>query len=117
MADKNALTRRLDIVVSEGDYQRLQTLFAASTSHSFSAYCRDVILARPVIFRYYNVAADEFLVIALDMKRELEDAIRLLRSSLTDHTLDIGDSLIQLVAKIDELKLIMHLIYQQWSST
>jgi hypothetical protein len=109
MAGKGSLTRRVPLLFSEEDYQRLQARFAASTSPVFSAFCRDILLSRPVILRYHNMDADEFLVIVLELKRELEDEIRYHRRSSPELQLAV------LIAKVDELKLIMHQIYQRWS--
>jgi hypothetical protein len=93
------------------DYENLQARFAASTSHSLSSYCRDILISRPVITRYHNTSADEFLLVALELKLELDEVLLTLRQHRSDETIET------LSGKIDELKLIMHQIYQQWSST
>jgi hypothetical protein len=111
MAGKGPLTRRLILLLSPEDYNALQLRFAASTSPVFSAFLRDILLSRPVIVRYHNVAADEFLIIALEIKRELESVTRHIQNSSSEEQFSA------LISKVDELKLIMHQIYQQWSST
>ncbi|HVU97985.1 MAG TPA: hypothetical protein VHE34_22330 [Puia sp.] len=114
MAGNKSRTRHVAFVLSLEEYQVLQRRFAASTSPGFSAFLRDILFRRPVVFRYHNADADEFLVIALEIKCELEKAVDFFIHSSTSCP-DEGLSL--LLSKIDELKLIMHQIYQQWSST
>jgi hypothetical protein len=114
MSGKRPLTRALSFFVSPEDYDLLNYRFSLSTSHSLSAFCREILLSQPVTVRYHNVSADEFLVIALEIKKELEVVIAGLRQSPNPACPE--DQFAPLVEKVEELKLVMHQIYQQWSS-
>jgi hypothetical protein len=111
MLGKIRMTRPLALMVTQEDYDLLYARYVISTSHSFSAFCREILLSQPVTVLYHNISADEFLVIALEMKRELEEVIAKLHQDATPES-----PLTLLIEKVDELKLIMHQIYQQWSS-
>ena len=113
MSGNRSLTRRLGVMLSLEDYSRLQLRFTASASPGFSAFVRDILLSKPVIVRYHNDAADEFLLIALEIKHELIDAVRHLQCTKEVPVEQVDF----LISKIEELKLILHQIYQQWSSS
>jgi len=110
MPPRGSKRKQVALTVTKAEYQRLQTRFASSTCQSLAAYCREVLLSHPVVFRYHNATSDEFLVIALQLKDELDGVVQSLRQRSES---PIGD----LIEKVEELKLIMHQIYQQWSST
>jgi len=114
MAGKELVTRQIAIMVSPGDYERLRVRFAASVSPTLSAFCREILLSRPVVIRYHNMAADEFLLIALEVKKELDGIIGHLRFESPCPCAE--RQLAGLLEKVEELKLIMHQIYHQWSS-
>jgi hypothetical protein len=111
MPGKKSLTRHLGVRLSIQDYNRLRLRFASSASPGFSVFVRDILLSKPIIVRYHNDSADEFLVIALEIKQELADAVLHLESSkeASDDQIEI------LLSKIEEFKLILHQIYQQCS--
>ena len=109
--------RQVAVMVTLDDYQRLQERFAVSTCPTLSAYCREIMLSHPVTVRYHNAASDEFLIVALELKRELDDALRNLREVLPTQDPHLAFRLADLISKVDELKLVMNQIYQQWSST
>jgi hypothetical protein len=117
MKGKGLLTKHVQLVMSQEDYLRLQARFGASTSPAFSAFLRDILQSRPVVVRYHNDAADEFLMIALELKRELEEVIGELRPALQSSGSFTEEQLTGLSSKVEELKLIMHQIYQKWSSS
>lgn len=114
MAGKNLVTRQIAIMVSPEDYGLLRARFAESASPSLSAFCREILLSRPVVVRYHNMAADEFLLIALELKGELHEIISHFRTVPPCPCNE--EQLGPLFAKIDELILVMHQIHQQWSS-
>jgi hypothetical protein len=110
------MTQKVNFALSPEEYDLLQARFAKSTSHSLSAFCRQIILSKPVVIRYHNATSDEFLVIALEIKQELGEIIGELRNAISSPSPPSEIQLKALVTKTDELKLIMHQIYQQWSS-
>lgn len=57
--------------VKPSDYEIIHQHFSRSTCHKLSEYARKVLLNKPVIIRYRNQSADEFLQVLLAMKKEL----------------------------------------------
>jgi hypothetical protein len=53
------------------ELQELKKLKSHSTERSVSNYARKVLLQKPVIIRYRNSSADEFLNQMMELKKEL----------------------------------------------
>lgn len=113
-------TRRLVIVMDPKEYDRLQKKFSSSTCRVFSEFIRDILCHRPIPIRYRNDAADEWLLIALDLKSELDSvvldltaALRQLPGATGASNTSLEQYLSSLKEKVEEIKLIMHQIYQR----
>lgn len=70
---KEADVRRRMVVVrlSEGEYERLQYFQKMTTEATVSNYLRRVALNKPVVVKYRNQTADDFLRDMLELKKEL----------------------------------------------
>lgn len=68
---KKIRTRCLTVRLNEDEEIKLSSLYKESTANSLSEYARDVLLKRPVIIRYRNQTADDFLEEMILLKREL----------------------------------------------
>ncbi len=55
------------------EYQQLEKSWKETTERHLSNYLRKVILQKPVIVRYRNESADDFLSSMLQLKKDLND--------------------------------------------
>lgn len=62
----------IHIRLTRDEYNTLLAQFQTSTCQYFTELLRLRLMGRPVVIRYRNAAADEFLAIALDIKTQLE---------------------------------------------
>jgi hypothetical protein len=120
-------SRRLDISLTATEYATLQKGFSAATCQSFSEYIRALLLHKPIIQTFRSQSLDEFLVIAIGIKNEVEtirrdfsDAIKKLASSTTGaRTKEAIDFLMAeefgLREKIDAIKSTLIKMYEKWS--
>lgn len=57
--------------VKPAEYDRIHNFFSATTCRKLSEYARNVLLQKPVVVKYRNQSADDFLVEVLQLKKEL----------------------------------------------
>lgn len=90
MKEKRKIRSRwLTVRLSEEEERELQKLCGQTTSKGLSEYARAVLLKEPVIVRYRNAAADEFLSQMLGLKAELNAIGNNLNQTVHKlHTLD-----------------------------
>jgi hypothetical protein len=69
--DREPRQHRLVIQLSETEHQQIREHGQASTCRHLSAYCRQVLLGKPVFVRYRNTSADQALLELLALKKEL----------------------------------------------
>jgi len=112
--------------MNDDELNQLQKLQQQTTEKDISNYLRKVSLQKPVIVKYRNQSADDFLRDMLQLKKELNaignnfnqavkklhilDKIPEFRSWLHSN-LSLQQSL---VTKIEEIKLRMNQLYEQW---
>jgi hypothetical protein len=73
MKKKESEVRRRMVVVrlNEREWERLQYFQKMTTEATVSNYLRKVALNKPVLVKYRNATADDFLRDMVDLKREL----------------------------------------------
>jgi hypothetical protein len=73
MKKKEREVRRRMVVVrlNEREWERLQYFQKMTTEATVSNYLRKVALSKPVLVKYRNATADDFLRDMLELKREL----------------------------------------------
>jgi hypothetical protein len=114
------------IRMNESELTQVKKNQQQTTERNMSNYIRKVSLQKPVIVKYRNQSADDFLRDMLKLKKELNaignnfnqavkklhilDKIPEFRSWLHSN-LSLQQSL---VSKIEEIKLRMNQLYQQW---
>lgn len=117
----------LTVRLNEDEEKKLNKFFSRTTSGSLSEYARDVLLSEPVNVIYRNQSADEFLSEMILLKKELNaignnfnQAVHKLH--MLDHVPEIKawailneSSKKVFIKKVDEIKVKMNQIYQQWS--
>lgn len=112
--------------LSEDEFRIVTANFKETTCRSRSDYLRKIILHKPVHVKVRNQSADEFLAVALQLKKELNavgnnynQAVHKLHI-LTENK-DLEQWLIShemthkiLLKKVSEIGAAMDKIYQQW---
>jgi len=114
-------TRMTDLELNE-----LTTLQRKTTEKDISSYLRKVALQKPVTVKYRNESADDFLMDMLNLKKELNAIGNNFNQAV--HKLHILDKIPEfrvwisqydglqkaLVNKVEEIKLRMNQLYEQW---
>jgi hypothetical protein len=108
------------------EYEQLSVKLKASTCRRLSEYARNILLDKPIHVRYRNQSADEFLSVALQLKKELgavsnnyNQAVKKLHLLCTDQEMREWIAAQEnnyrvLLEKIKEINAQMDKIYQQW---
>jgi hypothetical protein len=123
---KEVRNKMVVVRMNEREYERLHAFYTATTCRQLSDYIRKLILQKPVIVKYRNQSADEFLADMIRLKNELSaignnfnQAVHRLHT--LDHVPEINAWLLAnesiklaFVKKVDEIKDRMNQIYQQW---
>lgn len=112
--------------MNETEINQLTKLQGKTTEKDISAYLRKVALQKPVTVKYRNESADDFLLDMLNLKKELNAIGNNFNQAV--HKLHILDKIPEfrvwvqqydglqkiLISKIDEIKLRMNQLYEQW---
>jgi len=115
-------TRMNDLELNE-----LTTLQRKTTEKDISSYLRKVALQKPVTVKYRNQSSDDFLKEMLGLKKELNAIGNNFNQAV--HKLHLLDKIPEfrfwisqydglqkaLVNKVEEIKLRMNFLYEQWS--
>lgn len=123
---KNVRNKWLNIRVSETELNNIYALCKKTTSQSISEYARNILLKKPVIIKYRNQSADEFLSEIIRLKNELNAIGNNYNQAI--HRLHILDRIPQIKAwlliheplyqsfikKVEAIKTKMNQIYQSW---
>lgn len=120
--------RRKMVVVrmNETELNQLTKLQGTTTEKDTSAYLRKVALQKPVTVKYRNASADDFLMDMLNLKKELNAIGNNFNQAV--HKLHILDKIPEfrvwvqqydglqkvLISKVEEIKLRMNQLYEQW---
>ena len=112
--------------VKPQEYEQIHRHFSATTNRKLSEYARKVLLNKPVVIKYRNQSADEFLSAMIPLKNELNAIGNNLNQAVKKlHTLNQipefknwltsyeTDRQI-LFKKVDEIKSKINQIYEQW---
>ena len=120
--------RRKMVVVRMNEFEinQLTKLQGKTTEKDTSAYLRKVALQKPVTVKYRNESADDFLLDMLNLKKELNAIGNNFNQAV--HKLHILDKIPEfrvwvqqydglqkvLINKVEEIKLRMNQLYEQW---
>ena len=114
------------IRMNESELTQVKKNQQQTTERNLSNYIRKVSLQKPVIVKYRNQSADDFLRDMLPLKKELNAVGNNFNQAVKKlHILDkipefrswvnTNDSLQQsLIRKVEEIKLRMNQLYEQW---
>ena len=112
--------------MNETQFNHLEKFQQQTTEKDTSSYLRKVALQKPVTVKYRNESADDFLLDMLNLKKELNAIGNNFNQAV--HKLHILDKIPEfrvwvqqydslqkaLVSKVDEIKLRMNQLYDQW---
>lgn len=112
--------------MNETEINQLTKLQGKTTEKDTSAYLRKVALQKPVMVKYRNESADDFLLDMLNLKKELNAIGNNFNQAV--HKLHILDKIPEfrvwvqqydglqkvLISKVEEIKLRMNQLYEQW---
>lgn len=114
------------IRMNNAELEQLKNLRKQTTERSTSNYVRKVILKKPVIVKYRNQSADEFLKEMIRLKKELNAVGNNFNQTVHKlHTLDkiqefrtwiqfYNDLHKSVVSKVEEISLKVNRLYEQW---
>lgn len=125
--EKSKLKSWISFRVRPKEYDIIHAHFQKTTCRKLSEYARKVLLNKPVIVKYRNQSADEFLREMIKLKNELSALGNNFNQTVKKlHTLDkfpelekwlsTSEPLIHsLMNKIEEIKNRMNEVYELWS--
>lgn len=128
MKKREEEVRRKMVVVrmNEQEYKLLEKFQQQTTEKDTSSYLRKVALQKPVTIKYRNESADDFLLDMLNLKKELNAIGNNFNQAV--HKLHLLDKIPEfriwvnqydglqkvLISKVEEIKLRMNQLYDQW---
>ena len=128
MKKKGAEVRKIFIKIrmNEEELKCVKKNQSNTTEKNLSEYMRNVSMQRPVIVKYRNQSADDFLKEMLGMKKELNAIGNNFNQAV--HKLHILEKIPEfrfwikhyedlqkaLIGKVEEIKLKVSLLYEQW---
>ena len=69
---ENEVRRKMVVTwMNQNEFERLETLRNQTTERSISEYIQLIVLRKPVIVKYRNQSADDFLRQKLELKKDL----------------------------------------------
>lgn len=112
--------------MNETEFRQLEKFQKKTTEKDTSSYLRKVALQKPVTVKYRNESADDFLLDMLNLKKELNAIGNNFNQAV--HKLHILDKIPEfrvwvqqydglqkvLISKVEEIKLRMNQLYEQW---
>ena len=119
-------SKMIVVRVNNTEFEQVEKLRKQSTERNVSSYVRKVSLNKPVTVKYRNQSADDFLKQMLELKKDLNgignnfnQAVHKLH--LLNRIPEFRDWVNQydglqnvLVSKVEEIKLRMNQLYEQW---
>ncbi|MEO6136526.1 MAG: plasmid mobilization relaxosome protein MobC [Ginsengibacter sp.] len=116
----------IKVRMNERELNQVKTKQLQTTERSLSEYIRKVSMQKPVIVKYRNQSADDFLKQMLELKKDLNGIGNNFNQAV--HKLHILDKIPEfrewishyeilhkkLVEKVEEIKLRINQLYDQW---
>ncbi len=112
--------------VKPQEYEQINRIFSSTTCRKLSEYARKVLLNKPVVMKYRDQSADEFLSAMIPLKNELNaignnfnQAVKKLHtlnqiSEFKNWLMSYDEDRKTLLQKADEIKEKINQIYVQW---
>ena len=124
--EKEVRKKMVVVRMNDNEFKQMEKLRKKSTERNLSSYIREVVLQKPVLINYRNQSADDFLKEMLGLKKELNSIGNNFNQAV--HKLHILDKIPEfrvwvnhydglhqsLVSKVEEIKLRMNQLYEEW---
>lgn len=124
--EKEVRRKMVVVRMNETEFTQLEKLQQKTTTKDVSSYLRKVALQKPIVVKYRNESADDFLLDMLNLKKELNAIGNNFNQAV--HKLHILDKIPEfrvwvqqydglqkiLISKVEEIKLRMNQLYEQW---
>lgn len=124
--EKEVRKKMLVVRMNDNEFEQVEKLRKKSTERNLSSYLREVVLQKPGLINYRNQSADDFLKDMLGLKKELNAIGNNFNQAV--HKLHILDKIPEfrvwvnhydglhqsLVNKVEEIKLRMNQLYEEW---
>lgn len=124
--EKEVRKKMVVVRMNDNEFEQMEKLRKKSTERNLSSYVREVVLQKPVLINYRNKSADDFLKDMLGLKKELNSIGNNFNQAV--HKLHILDKIPEfrvwvnhydglhqsLVSKVEEIKLRMNQLYEEW---
>ncbi|MBC6489679.1 hypothetical protein ACFSQD_05055 [Flavihumibacter stibioxidans] len=125
-SEKEVRRKMVVVRMNETEFNQLEKFQQQTTEKDTSSYLRKVVLQKPVTVKYRNESADDFLLDMLSLKKELNAIGNNFNQAV--HKLHLLDKIPEfrlwvqqydslqkaLIGKVDEIKLRMNQLYEQW---
>lgn len=125
-SEKEVRRKMVVVRMNESEFNQLEKFQQQTTEKDTSSYLRKVALQKPITVRYRNESADDFLLDMLGLKKELNAIGNNFNQAV--HKLHILDKIPEfrvwvqqydglqkvLISKVEEIKLRMNQLYEQW---
>ncbi len=125
-SEKEVRRKMVVVRMNETEFNQLEKFQEKTTEKDISSYLRKVALQKPVTVKYRNESADDFLLDMLGLKKELNAIGNNFNQAV--HKLHILDKIPEfrvwvqqydslqkaLISKVEEIKLRMNQLYEQW---
>ena len=125
-SEKEVRRKMVVVRMNENEFRQLGKFQRQTTEKDISSYLRKVALQKPVTVKYRNESADDFLLDMLNLKKELNAIGNNFNQAV--HKLHLLDKIPEfrvwvqqyeglqkaLINKVDEIKLRMNQLYEQW---
>jgi hypothetical protein len=124
--EKDVRKKLVVVRMNNDEFSHLEKLHKKTTDKHLSNYLRKVVLQKPVIVKYRNESADDFLKDMLLLKKELNAVGNNFNQAVKKlHLLDkipefrawiLTNQSLQkaLINKVEEIKLRVSQLYEQW---
>ena len=124
--EKEVRNKMVVVRMNNTEFEQVEKLRKKSTERNLSSYVREVVMQKPVLINYRNQSADDFLKDMLALKKELNGIGNNFNQVV--HKLHILDKIPEfrawvnhydglhqsLVNKVEEIKLRMNQLYEEW---
>lgn len=112
--------------IKPDEYDKIHDLFTSTTCRKLSEYARKVLLNKPVVVKYRNQSADEFLAAMIPLKNELNAIGKNFNQAVKKlHTLNqisefktwlniYEKNKQELLLKVEEIKTRINQIFEKW---
>jgi hypothetical protein len=125
-SEKEVRRKMVVVRMNESEFNQLEKLQQKTTEKDTSSYLRKVALQKPVTVKYRNASADDFLLDMLNLKKELNAIGNNFNQAV--HKLHILEKIPEfrvwvqqydglqkaLISKVEEIKLRMNQLHEQW---